>query len=68
MGNDMWMTCPEFAKRYEIPYALVRRLAETDVMKSRGHWQGKQFRFNTVRCEAMYESGELDELINEIMA
>lgn len=65
--TKMWLTRREFADRYQLDY----RTAGILLALLPGHWAGeksKQYRFNTNRCDRMYESGELDEIINEVLA
>ena len=65
--TKMWLTRKEFADRYQLDYRTAGILCG----RLPGHWAGeksKQYRFNANRCDRMYESGELDEVINEVLA
>lgn len=57
--RKLWLTAPEFAERYQLPYRRVLKLAGS----LPGHYCGKQYRFNLARCDELYESGELDRLL-----
>lgn len=63
----MWLTCRQFAERYQVSYETALVLAKKGACD--GHWAGEKksrFMFNASRCDSMYESGELDRAINAL--